>query len=163
MRGVPIKIGTPLLWLLGAVALGVIIAVRGAAIASAHLDYSLHDTYYVVAHYHFDLSLEAAVLAFTSIYAAMRFLLGVTYSEALGQAQFWTMFAGCLMILAPPMWLDRMGRAAAMSDPVFTFAFWNGVMTVGYLLTLLSLIFFIVVVIDALRHQLNPARGAIES
>jgi cytochrome c oxidase subunit I len=163
MRGVPMKIGTPLLWLSGTVVLGAIVVARGAAIANAHLDYSLHDTYYLIANFHFGLSLQAAFLVFTAVYAVMRYLFRVRYSEALGQAHFWTMFLGALMVLAPPMWLDRVGGEAAVSDPVFTFAFWSGVMTLGYLLSLLSLIFFAAVVIGALRHRLTPADGAIET
>ena len=73
------------------------------------------------------------------------------------------MFLGSLMILTPPLWLGLGGVAAGYSDPMAAFAFWNGVTTLGYLLTVASLIIFIVVVIGALRHRHAPAGGAIES
>ena len=155
------KIGTPLLWLMGAVAVSAVLVARCVAIANFHGDTSLHSIDYVFGGFHYGLSLLTPFAAFAAIYSAMKYLFRARYSEALGWIHFWTMFLGSLMILTPPLWLERGG--AAISDPVSAFAFWTDVATAGYLLTLVSLIFFIVVVVSAFRHRHRPAEGAIET
>ncbi len=152
-----------MLWVLGTVAVGAILAWRGVVIANTDWDYSLHSTAYVIGRFHYDMSLLAPFPAFAAAYAAMRYTFRARYSEAFGQANFWTMFAGSLMILSPPLWLEREGAALSYSHPAAAFAFWSGVMSVGYLLTVMSLILFVVVVIGALRHRHTPADGAIET
>jgi cytochrome c oxidase subunit 1 len=92
--GGSIRFTTPMLFALGFVALFTIGGLTGVVLANASMDVAMHDTYYVVAHFHYVLSMGAVFSIFAGFYYWAPKILGKMYSETLGQVHFWTMFIG---------------------------------------------------------------------
>ena len=153
---------TPLLWLFAAAIIGMINGIEWVGLVRAPLDIRSHDTYYVFRHAHYGLSLAGSFLTFAIVYGLMAWL-RLGYSERLSWAQLGLMFTGAAGVLAPTLALNVLPLPERGVDPVAAFAFWNRIATIGYLLTLGSLILFVIVVADALRRRHRPAGRAIES
>lgn len=96
LYGGSLRYHTPLLFTLGFLALFTIGGVTGVVLANASMDIALHDTYYVVAHFHYVLSMGAVFALFAGFYFWTPKILGKTYNEFLGKLHFWTMFVGVL-------------------------------------------------------------------
>ena len=92
--GGSIDLRTPGLFALGFIFLFTIGGVTGVVLANSGIDIALHDTYYVVAHFHYVLSMGAVFSMFAGVYYWFEKITGVRYSEILGQIHFWTFFAG---------------------------------------------------------------------
>ena len=99
LYGGSLRYHTPLLFTLGFLALFTIGGVTGVVLANASMDIALHDTYYVVAHFHYVLSMGAVFALFAGFYFWTPKILGKTYNEFLGKLHFWTMFVGVLQTI----------------------------------------------------------------
>merc|ERR1711881_799804 len=94
MWGGSISLKTPMLFAIGFIYLFTVGGVTGVVLANSGLDVSLHDTYYVVAHFHYVLSMGAVFSIFGGLYYWFDKITGITYSEILAQIHFWTFFVG---------------------------------------------------------------------
>lgn len=92
--GGSVRYTTPMVFALGFVALFTIGGLTGVVLANASMDVAMHDTYYVVAHFHYVLSMGAVFSIFAGFYYWAPKITGRMFSETLGQVHFWTLFIG---------------------------------------------------------------------
>jgi len=143
MWGGSITFETPMLWAIGFIFLFTLGGVTGVVLANAGVDLSLHDTYYVVAHFHYVLSLGAVFGIFCGMYYWMGKMSGRQYPEWAGKLHFWTTFVGVNILFFPQHFLGLQGMPRRIIDYAPEFAGWNYVSSMGAFMTGLSSLFFI--------------------
>jgi cytochrome c oxidase subunit 1 len=154
MWGGSIDFKTPMLWAIGFIFLFTVGGVTGVVLANAGIDYSLHDTYYVVAHFHYVLSLGAVFAIFAGFYYWFEKMWGVKYNEALGAAHFWITFIGVNLIFFPQHFLGLQGMPRRYVDYPEGFAYWNKISTIGYEITAFGVLVFLLVLAEsAIRRR----------
>ncbi len=160
MWGGSIDFKTPMLWAMGFIFLFTVGGVTGVVLANAAIDYSLHDTYYVVAHFHYVLSLGAVFAIFAGFYYWFEKMWGVKYNEFLGAVHFWITFIGVNLIFFPQHFLGLQGMPRRYVDYPEAFAKWNHVSTVGYEVTVVGVAVFLIVLLEAAirrrKAEANP-------
>ncbi len=156
MWGGSITFRTPMLWAIGFIFLFTVGGVTGVVLANAGADRALHDTYYVVAHFHYVLSLGAVFSIFAAWYYWYPKMFGYMYSEFLGKLHFWTMFIGVNLIFFPQHFLGLSGMPRRYIDYPDAFALWNRVSSVGYYITFVAMIIFFYATWEASRKK-RPA------
>jgi len=160
MWGGSVDFKTPMLWAMGFIFLFTVGGVTGVVLANAGIDYSLHDTYYVVAHFHYVLSLGAVFAIFAGFYYWFEKMWGVKYNEALGAAHFWITFVGVNVIFFPQHFLGLQGMVRRYVDYPEAFAYWNKVSSIGYVITLVGVGVFLLVLAEAAirrrKAEANP-------
>ena len=149
MWGGSISFKTPMLWAIGFIFLFTIGGVTGVVLSNAGIDYSLHDTYYVVAHFHYVLSLGAVFAIFAGFYYWFEKMFGVKYNEFLGCLHFWIMFIGVNLVFFPQHFLGLQGMPRRYVDYSDGYAYWNYVSSMGYLITLVGVLVFLVMLAEA--------------
>ena len=149
MWGGSISFKTPMLWAIGFIFLFTLGGVTGVVLSNAGIDYSLHDTYYVVAHFHYVLSLGAVFAIFAGFYYWFEKMFGVKYNEFLGCLHFWIMFVGVNIVFFPQHFLGLQGMPRRYVDYPDAFAFWNLVSSWGYAITAVGVVVFLVMLAEA--------------
>jgi cytochrome c oxidase subunit 1 len=154
MWGGSIEFKTPMLFAVGFIFLFTVGGVTGVALANAGLDYSLHDTYYVIAHFHYVLSLGAVFAIFSGFYYWYEKMWGVKYNEFLGAVHFWFMFVGVNLIFFPQHFLGLQGMPRRTVDYPVAFSYWNGWSSFGYAVMLVGMVaFFAMLLESAIRRR----------
>src|SRR2546429_853426 len=146
MWGGSIEFKTPMLWAIGFIFLFTVGGVTGVVLASAGVDFALHNTYYVVAHFHYVLSLGAVFGLFAGFYYWIGKMSGHQYNETFGQIHFWTTFIGVNLTFFPQHFLGLAGMPRRISDYPDAFAGWNFVSSIGAFISYASTLFFIFIV-----------------
>jgi cytochrome c oxidase subunit 1 len=147
MWGGSLTFETPMLWALGFIFLFTVGGVTGVVLANAGVDLSLHDTYYVVAHFHYVLSLGAVFGIFCGIYYWMGKMCGRQYPEWAGKLHFWTTFIGVNVLFFPQHFLGLQGMPRRIIDYPDQYAGWNQISSYGGFIAGLSTVFFIVMMV----------------
>src|SRR6187549_3517867 len=149
MWGGSIDFKTPMLWAIGFIFLFTVGGVTGVVLANAGIDYSLHDTYYVVAHFHYVLSLGAVFGIFAGFYYWFEKMWGVRYNEFLGTMHFWIMFVGVNLVFFPQHFLGLNGMPRRYVDYPEAFTYWNHISSIGYAITAVGVLVFLVILAEA--------------
>ncbi|MAI07080.1 MAG: cytochrome c oxidase subunit I [Alphaproteobacteria bacterium TMED87] len=145
MWGGSIDFKTPMMWAVGFIFLFTVGGVTGVVLANAGMDIALHDTYYVVAHFHYVLSLGAVFAIFAAFYYWFDKMTGISYPEWAGQIHFWTSFIGVNILFFPQHFLGLAGMPRRYIDYPDIYAGWNMVSSWGAYLSIGSTIFFFIV------------------
>jgi len=150
MWGGSIEFKTPMLWAIGFVFLFTVGGVTGVVLANAGVDVVLQDTYYVVAHFHYVLSLGAVFAIFSGWYFWFPKFTGYTYNETLGKLHFWVTFVGVNIAFFPMHFLGLAGMPRRIADYPDAYAGWNYVSSIGAFIAGFGVLIFLVTMAEAL-------------
>ncbi len=160
MWGGSIEFKTPMVWAIGFIFLFTVGGVTGVVLANAGMDIAMHDTYYVVAHFHYVLSLGAVFAIFAAFYYWFDKMTGKSFPEWAGQLHFWTTFIGVNVLFFPQHFLGLAGMPRRYIDYPDIYAEWNYVSTIGAYISMGSTVFFLVmaliVMIGGKKSVANP-------
>ncbi|MFN3864510.1 MAG: cytochrome c oxidase subunit I [Erythrobacter sp.] len=160
MWGGSLSFKSPMVWSIGFIFLFTVGGVTGVVLANGGIDDNLHDTYYVVAHFHYVLSMGAVFSMFAGFYYWFPKMSGRMHSELLSHIHFWTFFVGVNVIFFPQHFLGMQGMPRRYPDYAEAYAFWHEISTYGYYIMAGSMVFFFVNILYALvagkKAEANP-------
>ncbi len=157
MWGGSIQFKVPMLWAIGFIWLFTVGGVTGIVLSNAGVDIALHDTYYVVGHFHYVLSLGAVFGMFAGFYYWIGKMSGREYSETLGKIHFWLTFIGVNVTFFPMHFLGAAGMPRRIPDYPDIYTNWNAVSSFGSYLSVAGVVLFIYIVFKTLGSGARSA------
>ena len=142
---------TPMLFAIAFVCLFTIGGFSGLVCAMTPVDIQIHDTYYVVAHFHYVLVSGALFAIIAGIYYWLPKWTGHMYDEKLGKLHFWLSVIGMNVTFFPMHFLGLAGMPRRYADYALQFAEFNAIASVGAFIFGLSQLIFLVVIIKAIK------------
>ncbi len=144
MWGGSMRFDSPMLWSLGFIFMFTVGGVTGVVLANGGIDTIMHDTYYVVAHFHYVLSLGAVFGLFAGWYYWFPKMFGRIMNEPLSKLHFWVFFIGVNVMFFPMHFLGLDGMPRRIPDYPDAFAYWNHVASIGYAIMAVSMLIFFI-------------------
>ena len=157
MWGGSIRFTAPMLFSVGLIFLFTLGGVTGVILSNAGVDRAFHDTYYVVAHFHYTMSLGATFGIFAGWYYWFPKMTGYIYHEGLAKLHFWLTFIGVNTIFFPQHFLGLAGMPRRYADYPDAYAGWNFVSSLGAYVSLAGLVVFFIVIIHAFSRKQKAA------
>jgi cytochrome c oxidase subunit 1 len=131
--------------------------VTGVVLANAGVDRSMHDTYYVVAHFHYVLSMGAVFTIFAGWYYWFPKFFGYMYSDTIGKLHFWVTFIGVNILFFPQHFLGLAGMPRRIADYPDAYVGWNQVSSIGSYISAFGLLIFFYGVVSAFMRKEKAA------
>jgi heme/copper-type cytochrome/quinol oxidase subunit 1 len=153
MWGGSIKLDTPMLFAIGFIFLFTLGGLTGVALSNSGIGAVMHDTYYVVAHFHYVLSMGAVFAIFAAWYYWIGKITGLRYPESLGRIHFWLFFIGVNLTFFPMHFLGLAGMPRRIPDYPDAYSGWNAVASFGSYFSSFSAVFFFYIVYVTLSRS----------
>jgi cytochrome c oxidase subunit 1 len=153
MWGGSISLRTPMIWAIGFIFLFTVGGVTGVVLANAGVDRALHETYYVVAHFHYTMSLGAVFSIFAGFYYWFPKMTGYMYNEKLGNLHFWLLFIGVNLVFFPQHFLGLAGMPRRYIDYPDAYSLWNFWSSIGAYVAGLGTLVFLYLVYEAFSKK----------
>ncbi len=160
MWGGSIEFKTPMLYAMGFIFLFVVGGVTGITLANAGVDMAFHDTYFVIAHFHYVLSIATIYGIFCGMFYWLPKMCGKMYDETLAQWQFWITFIGVNVLFFPQHFLGMAGMPRRIPDYPDAYAGWNMVSSIGGAIALVGALMFLYIlwktIVSGEKAPANP-------
>lgn len=154
LYGGSLRFTTPMLYGVAFIFIFTVGGLSGVLLSNASLDIAFHDTYYVIGHFHYVLSLGALFAIFAGYYYWSPMVTGLYYNNVLSKIQFWLFFIGANVTFLPMHFLGMNGMPRRIPDYPDAFAGFNAICSFGAVLSIISLLFFGYVIYDQLINGL---------